>query len=268
VGGRQQVAGIIGHRSWLAMPLFLELEQFGMQVHFIDKLYGPHFDFSQYDMVFLIAGRARPTDVERAQELQYVSDMMAFDRRPRRLVYVSSSAVLREPTPYAQTKMACENLVLSRDFGYVVRPPVIFGPGQDPDSNMLVPSIARAKMGLETLELKQPVRSFNLMHVKDVAYGLGLMGRDALGEDVRILNLNSQPVTPINLIAAVAPGIPLNVCSGWSASHQLPYDKSLTSYNVYWDFSAALVRETIDHYCFKRSLLDQSTTPPGVPLGL
>lgn len=266
--GSGQVAGIIGHRSWLAIPLLHELEQFGMQVHFIDKTYAAHFDFSQFDMVFLIAGRARPTDFERTQELQLVADVMAWDRRPKRLIYVSSLAVLREPTPYSQTKMACENLVLSRDFGYVVRPPVIFGPGQDSNSNMLVPSIARARMGLETLELKEPVRAFNLMHVKDVAYGLGLLGRDALGEDVRILNLNSQSTTPIKLISDVAPGIPLKICSGWSNTHQLPYDKSLISYNVYWNFSVSLVRETIDHYCFERSLLDKSTTPPGVPLGL
>jgi nucleoside-diphosphate-sugar epimerase len=266
--GRRQVAGIIGHRSWLAVPLLKELEKYEVQTIFIDKLYGPHLDMSEYDMVFLIAGRARPTDFERTQELQLVSDMMAFDRRPRRLIYVSSLAVLREPTPYAQTKLACEKIVLSRDFGYVVRPPVIFGPGQDPDSNMLVPSIARAKMGLETLELKEPVRAFNLMHVNDVAYGMVLLGRDAIGEDVRILNLGSNAVTPVELISAVAPGIPLKVGPGWSASHRIPHDHSLLCYNFNWHFSMSLVRETIDHYCFQRSLLDQSTSPPGVPRGV
>lgn len=268
MGNTQQVAGIIGHRSWLAVPLIRELENFGMEVICIDKMYGPHLDMTQFDMVFLIAGRARPTDVERVKELQLVADMMAWEQRPKRLIYVSSSAVLREPTPYAQTKMACEKLVLSRDFGYVVRPPVIFGPGQSIDSNMLIPSIARAKMGLETLEIKEPVRPFNLMHVNDVAYGLGLMGRDAIGEDVRILNLNSQPVTPMTLIAAAAPGIPVNIAKGWSSKHSLPNDKLLTSYNVYWDFSISLVRETLDHYCFQRSLLDQISPPPGVPIKL
>jgi nucleoside-diphosphate-sugar epimerase len=260
-------ACIIGYRSWLAVPLYKELIKCGVQVTFVHKQYAAHLDMSEFDMAFLIAGRARPADEERAAELQLVADIMAWDNRPKRLIYISSSAVLREPTPYAQTKMACEQLILSRDFGYVVRPPVIFGKGQDPNSNMLVPSIARAKMG-ETLELKEPVRPFNLMHVDDVAYGLSLMGRNCYGDDVRVLNLNSNPTTPIDLISAVAPGIALKINKGWSANYEYPHDKSLSCVNVYWNFSHSLVRETIDHYCFNRSLIDQNSAIPGLPLGL
>lgn len=241
-------AGIIGHRSWLAPPLTRLLDEMGVKTDSLWKSFVPHYDFSTLDVVFLIAGRARPTDEERTNELQLVSDVVSHPRPPKKLIYVSSLAVEREPTPYAQTKLACEHLVLSRDFGYVVRPPVIFGEGQDVESDMLVPSIARSIADKKPLILKQPLKPFYMMHVTDVAHGLVRMMHGVNG---KILNLRSNPVTPLDIIrmAVPGPGIPFNVLEGWDSNYTVPWPWPKDDVvDFCWDVSALDIRQTVNSH--------------------
>ena len=170
--------GIIGHRSWIAKALiqYLTTKVTTGEVGIILKSeLDCDPDLSEYDAVFLFAGRARPNEQERMAELLLVSKLPSLTRPPKKMIYVSSLAVERESTPYTKTKVACESIVLSQPWGYVLRPPVVFGPGQDPQADMLIPQIARAVAGREGLILRDPFTPFHLMHVDDVCHAAWLV---------------------------------------------------------------------------------------------
>lgn len=211
-------------------------------------------DLSQFQTVYLIAGRARPNYVDTLAELDLVRRAISSPRPPERLVYVSSLAVEREPTPYAQLKLACEKLITDREFGRVVRPPVIFGPTQSPLAEMLIPAIARAKKLGQPLRLKQPTKPFDLMHVDDVCHAMYLMGR--FGDDTKILSLYSDPIDPLEVIEIAAPGLPFEVLRGWSHDTDMPIRPVHRPGHVAlkWHVRRGQISETVDHMA---NVLDQ-----------
>ncbi len=245
-------AAIVGRRSWLAAPLARSLQEIGIEPTFIEKNIAPRTDLSMFQTVYLIAGRARPTIQERMEELHLVSEMMDTKRPPETLVYVSSLAVEREPTPYSQTKLACEKLVLAKKFGRVVRPPVIYGPTQDVNSDMLIPSIARAHIKRSPLILKQPLKPFYLMSADDVCQGMRMLGTGQIytGFQTRILNLRSNPVTPMEVINMASPGLAFQVVEGWSGSSEIvrswAYERE--THDFTWNVNYRDIRETIEQH--------------------
>lgn len=205
--------GIIGHRSWIASAIWQRYVDDGHEVVPIMKDLSDG-DLSGFTTVFLIAGRGRPSEQEREAEVALVKRVMANPQKPRKVVYISSLAVEREPTPYSLMKLKCEQFVLERDHGYVVRPPVIFGPEQSPWADMLLPAIARADFGYEPLRLREPTRPFHIMSVEDVAHACWTMGHDGVTL-TRVLNLYSNTITPLELVSIASPGLPVEIYGGW-----------------------------------------------------
>jgi nucleoside-diphosphate-sugar epimerase len=221
--------GVIGSRSWIAQALMRYLAGLPTSGDVIsiqkDEL-SRDPDLSEFDAVFLFAGRARPTFHERIQELVLVSYVPTLTRPPKKMVYISSLAVERESTQYTQTKLLCESMVLAQPGGLVLRPPVVFGPGQDPNADMLFPQIARAVAGKEDLVLRQPFMPFHLMYVDDVCHGAWLLAEDTgrslpTTGDRKILRLmSSEPWSPLDVLRAAAPGIPFITLGGWTLPPQ------------------------------------------------
>jgi nucleoside-diphosphate-sugar epimerase len=241
--------GIVGHRSWIARSLSQLLAQIdGAEVTEIFKQDVPmNEDLSDFDVIFMIAGRARPTADERMNELALVSHLPTLTRPPKKLVYLSSMAVEREPSPYSQNKLACEAIVKSTDYGRVLRAPVIFGPNQDPYVDMLIPRIARAVAGYEHLVLRQPFQSFYANHVDDVA---GAFLRAAnLEHGVKVLRMTGEIFTPAEIVQHAAPGTPFVALGGWAGDDTayLHYQQKEDERKVSWINSMHQIRETIEH---------------------
>lgn len=240
--------GIIGHRSWIAESIRRHI--FAQTHTTFDLSKDPQQDLSSYDVVFLIAGRSRPTSHQMDEEQVLVSNIMASNRHPEKLVYLSSLSVERrgegDLEPYAAMKSTCEAAVISKDWGRVVRAPVIFGPRQSPFANMLLPAIARASWGLEPLTIKEPLRPFHLMHADDVAHAMWRSGLDAtnywIGER-RILSLYSNVVTPLQVVDIVTPGLPIAVPQGWSAKWKAQEPAEQSHYR--WHFDPKLLQEAV-----------------------
>lgn len=247
--------GIIGKRSWIASALqryFERLINSYEMVVFEKQDLLDDADFSGVDCLFLIAGRARPLPAERMAETLLVAKIPSLTRPPKKLVYLSSMAVEREPTPYAQMKLACEAMVLSVPWGRVLRAPVIFGPGQDPHTQMLIPQIAKSQAGGAGLVLNEPFRPFYLMHVDDVCHGAWLISTGTGGGE-RVLRLTSPTITPVELIQRCAPGTSFWALGGWKN-----YSKNEDwrpakdgEHRVTWGFSERQVTEVIEHLASK-----------------
>lgn len=243
--------GIIGTRSWIAKALtrylttkFPECEVWSLPKSGLQE----NMDLSFLDAVFLFAGRARPTSEERLKELMLVSHLPTLTKPPKRLVYISSMAVEREPTPYAQTKMACEAITLSIPWGRVLRAPVVYGPGQDRNVDMLVPEIAKSIAAQLPLTLHEPFRPFYIMHVDDVCHAAWMLATSDLYREKRILRLTSDEVTPIGIVSETAPGIKIDIPRGWSKSEEIWRPMKPGEDKVSWSVSIKSIKETIDHH--------------------
>jgi hypothetical protein len=139
-----QVA-IAGHRSFIAQALGRELERHGKRVFPLSKASLRTDDLSGFDCVYLVLGRAKPGPIESAEEMHQVMDFLENVRKPRRAVYVSSMSM-------SEHKLWCERLI--REYAgrssppqvpvTIIRPGAVFGPDQDMDSMMLIPSMVRA----------------------------------------------------------------------------------------------------------------------------
>ncbi len=221
--------GIVGSRSWLAPHFERELVSRGYDVEYIAKGDVPYEDMSRLHAVILIAGRARPTAEEIAREERLVEEACTVRYPPRRMIYVSSCAVdrwergsrplSRAGEMYVLAKKRCETLVCGKPFGvrradgYAIRLPVIFGEGQSLDSDMLVPSVARARITRVPLTLDQPLLPFELVHVSNAARATV----DLLAENdpLPVRSVRSDIHTPLRLVSVMAPGMPLVVGEGW-----------------------------------------------------
>lgn len=248
--------GIIGNRSWIARALdrYLTGQTVDHVVVPLEKsVLEANADLSDFDAVFLFAGRSRPTQQERMDELILVSRLPTLTRPPKKMVYISSLAVEREPTPYAQTKMACESMVLAQPWGYVLRPPVVFGPGQDPKTDMLLPQIARAVAGKEHLVIRQPFMPFHMMYVDDVCHGAWLLGA-GLGTQpdrriLRLLSANDPEMTALDVVRIGAPGLHFYVMDGWTLPPRyMEYRETKPGEDkVRWSVAPQRIEQTVQH---------------------
>jgi hypothetical protein len=118
---------------------------------------GEH-DFSAVDCLYLIIGRAKPTEAEMDAECAQMAAFMGNPRKPRRAVYLSSLGSNR-------AKRDCEGMLGPLgERGFIIRPGAVFGPSQDPLSEMLIPSLARD----ENLTLRTPELNTQFVSVYDL----------------------------------------------------------------------------------------------------
>jgi nucleoside-diphosphate-sugar epimerase len=242
--------GIVGHRSWISQEIIRKLEDTGNEVVLLEKKFVAWEDLSGLDVVYLIAGRARPSEQQRLDEVSLVKTIMDNPRSPGKMIYISSLAVERsgegDLEPYAVMKMTCESLIREKSWGYVLRPPVIFGQGQSPWADMLLPAIARANFGLEPLIVKQPTKPFYIMSVDDVAHAAFKMGNGYIEEHT--VSLYSDPITPMELIHIVSPGLEFIVPDGWRNEWPLPPTRAPMSDSTYyrWYYSKNRLRSSFE----------------------
>lgn len=130
---------VVGSRSFIARDLLHAAGERGIPSIFLDKDSLGSIDMSGLDCVYLVLGRSHPTPDEDEAETERLSAFLSNPRPPKRAVYIGS---LR-PT---MGKQRCESMIAKHAYTpeiFVVRPPAVFGPNQDQDSMMLIPSIAR-----------------------------------------------------------------------------------------------------------------------------
>ena len=221
---------IVGHRSWLAPHLEHELRSRGHEVEAVAKDDVPYEDMSRFWTVVLIAGRARPTSDDLIREESLVRELALVGRQPRRVVYVSSSAVDRwergsrplsaAGEAYILAKKRCEIVVCGRPAGvakaqgFAIRLPPTFGPGQDIGSDMLVPSVIRARLCHGILELREPLLPFELVYVGDAARAVVDLVED--DDPLPVRSVRSDLHQPLRLAALMAPGVQTVLREGWS----------------------------------------------------
>ncbi len=140
-----QVA-IAGHRSFIARALAVELELRGIPVTVLDKSELGTRDLSVFSCVYLVLGRSRPTWDDADLEMRQLTAFIENPHGPTRTVYISSKRL-------SECKRWCEQRIKEVSKRYrvinVIRPAAVFGPGQDPNSEMLVPSLVRTGGDLE-----------------------------------------------------------------------------------------------------------------------
>lgn len=220
---------IVGSRSWLAPHIEAEFKSRKYDVEYIAKGDVPYEDMRGIRAVVLIAGRARPDQTEIDREIALVQAACDNPTQPWRLIYISSGAVDRwergsRPLSkmgemYVLAKKRCETIVCGKPDGsrkapgFAIRLPVIFGEGQSVDSDMLVPSVARAKLTRTPLEVGQPLLPFELVHVSDASKAVADL---AMADDpFPVRSVRSDPHTPLRLISVMAPGMSMVIREGW-----------------------------------------------------
>jgi len=166
--------GLCGHRSFISRALIAELARRGVQPAIFTKGLLGEEDLSGLDCLYLVLGRARPSPQEAAEELEQVWAYAANPRRAKRTVYLSSRRTYLH-------KAKAEELISSVG-GVSVRPPAVFGPGQDPTSEMLIPSLVRTG---GTVKLERPLRPSRFIHVDRLAEYLGQFVRPSFHEAFR-----------------------------------------------------------------------------------
>lgn len=205
--------GLIGHRSWIAAHLVKKLESLGFDVIFYGKDDISSSNLSNIDVLFLIAGRARPTSYDMVLEEKLCEKLAWHSRPPKKIIYLSSTAVERdEKSDYVLMKINCERTLLMGNNVYVLRAPVIYGPGQSIQSDMLIPSIMRAKLFLEPLMLKQPFKQFNITEIDWIVDALIQM---AFKDSKRLVSFRGVLITPIEIASVLAPKYPVSIQLGW-----------------------------------------------------
>ncbi len=121
--------------------------------------------WNDLDVLFVFAGRARPTQVEMDAELVTLSHLVYDAQLVKHVIYISSEAIDRD-TDYGQHKRRCE-AIIGADIKLtgrwtVVRPPATFGPTQPLESTMLIPSLKRE--GVE-LDIREPDMETDFIYV-------------------------------------------------------------------------------------------------------
>lgn len=216
---------IVGQRSWIAKHLYKELEDQGRNPEFMmkaevgdERLRGA--------TLYLIAGVARPTKEDMQKEIDLCE---RASKTGARIVYLSSCAVDRweaDSRPlseagelYVMGKRRCETIVTGgvSDCGYALRAPVIFGPGQRLESDMLLPTIIRHTLnGCGSITLNDPFLKFQMAYVTDVVRAMTELG-DGLSTGYPISSLHTSPeISPIELVDLAAPGWSVFIPPRWS----------------------------------------------------
>lgn len=157
---------IVGHRSFIAQALADELVRRGTPAEPVFKSALGEMDLSKFDCVYLVLGRARPSLDEEAAECDQLEKFLSGPGLPRRGVYVSS---MRQTDGKRRCEERIRKFESERRIGtsmFVVRPPAVFGPGQDLWSEMLIPSLVRSR---GDVELTSPNVSSPFVSVADLA---------------------------------------------------------------------------------------------------
>ncbi len=159
---------IVGKRSWIARALLKSFIGTSTEAHYVEKYNLKTLDFSDYEVVYLILGRAKPSPQEQLKEEQDLGDFIANTKPPKRAVYFSSRNL-------TESKAKCEVMISyaekkPRELGpktnfYVIRPPAIFGRGQDIDSEMLIPSLGRDG---DELVINKPNSGATFIHISEI----------------------------------------------------------------------------------------------------
>lgn len=214
---------VVGRRSWIASHLFDELQAQGKHPEYLHKAEVGDERLTGCTM-FLIAGVARPTQEDMDREIDLCHRARSTGAK---VIYLSSSAVDRweahsrvlshEGELYVLGKKRCETIITGgpSGCGYALRAPVVFGPGQRLESDMLLPTIIRTqRQGLGTITLHEPFRPFEMVYVRDLVKILVTFGDQE--ESYPVVSLRTEPaITPIDLCALVAPGWSVYLPPGW-----------------------------------------------------
>ena len=161
-------AAVVGHRSFIAKALIEELCLNDVTVHSIPKSELETTDFTGYACVYLILGRARPTSDEEREERLQLDAFLNNPNPPARAIYISSMNS-------TESKRWCESRIRDRQealawnqrsFIRAIRPAAVFGPMQDPTSEMLVPSLVRE--GADSMHLRAPNQLTPFISVHDL----------------------------------------------------------------------------------------------------
>lgn len=221
---------VVGQRSWIAQHLIKELEQSGRKPKTLFKSEVGDEPLNGATL-FLIAGVARPTedDMDREEDL-----CRRAARTGAKVMYLSSCAVdrweadsrvlSREGELYILGKRRCEQIVTGgpSGCGYALRAPVIFGPGQRLESDMLLPSIVRDRRAGQPTVIRDPLRPFQMVHVSDLVKAW--IEHSTLGDPLPVCSLRTSPeITPLDLVSLAAPGHPVMLAHGWQ--HFRKYDE-------------------------------------------
>lgn len=196
--------GIIGHRSWIARALsqYITTET-DCAVVPIEKHEAGHFDSSGYLCLYVIPGRTNPTANEMAAELELVSAVVNNPKTSRRVVLLSSQSIIKRETDYGRHKDHVEHVFFGSDVAMArvnagqldlraVRPGAVFGPGQDIDSQMLIPSIARTD---GSVELTNPDKPTQFIHIDFLVSHMWLMALACLNGHVALTHDGAIPGT-------------------------------------------------------------------------
>jgi hypothetical protein len=219
--------GLVGSRSWLAPHFIRELEARDHTVNIVFKGDVPYENLRKFDVVVLIAGRARPTQEEMSAEERLCKAITQHKNPPRHVLYISSCAVdrwernsrplSREGEMYVLGKKRCESAVIGGlNKNYAIRLPVIFGSGQSRDVDMLVPMTAKSLgLGLPIF-MRTPMEPFELVHAGQAAAAVADFVYDIYwGDPLPILSVRSDLHTPLRLVSVMAPGHPVQFAQGW-----------------------------------------------------
>lgn len=223
---------VVGQRSWIAQHLFEALKTKGHDPEYMTKAEVGD-ERLRGSTMFLIAGVARPTKAEMDREEDLCRRAV---KTGAKLIYLSSCAVDRweahsrvlsqEGELYILGKRRCEQIVTGgpSGCGYALRAPVVFGPGQQLGSDMLLPTIIRTqKQGLGTIRLSDPFRPFEMVYIDDLVQ---VMIELADFDSYPVSSLRTDPaITPLDLVSLVAPGWPVFLNPGWEPYVRSPLDK-------------------------------------------
>lgn len=159
-----QVA-IAGHRSFIAKQLARELELAGTPAEPMDKSSLGVRDMSDLYCVYLVLGRAKPRPADETEEMGQLAAFLSNPNPPRRAVYISS-LVQTNAKKWCERQIREHNERTSKSPRvFVIRPAAVFGPDQDLDSDMLIPSIARSE---GVLQLRTPDSMTEFISVGDL----------------------------------------------------------------------------------------------------
>lgn len=186
--------GIIGYRSWIGEVLADSLQdQTAHQIVCIDKQTWSSFETAGFQCLFIIPGKVIQTDEEMMAERLMVQQIANDRGQCKRQVLLSSLSIF-DDTRYGRHKSEVEQafyLGAATRRGWpnqtdmrsiAVRPGAIFGPTQDPNSHMLIPSIGREGRGLK---LGTPDKPTKFISVYDLAeYLVRLCHEDPIVGDV------------------------------------------------------------------------------------
>lgn len=239
---------LVGSRSWLASHFTQELESRGHRVKVVFKGDVPYENLRSFDALILIAGRARPTEAEMALEEKLCTQIAQHKDPPGHVIYISSCAVdrwernsrplSREGEMYVLGKKRCETRIIG-GLGkhFAIRLPVVFGPHQPRDVDMLVPMTAKARALGMPIQLRTPMEPFELVHASQAARAVADLVYDAChGDPMPILSVRSDLHTPLRLVSVMAPGHPVQFGFGWKYTdpHKQwgEYDRERGQYHV------------------------------------